>query len=100
MTRDQVLDQLGSLGKPENVAGMERFAIVTRESFGVPTPVLKQFAREAKKKAADRHVLAQELWDTGIYDARAVAFLIDDPKLTKVRESLAALARKHAAGAR
>lgn len=26
--------------------------------------------------------------------------LIDDPKLTKVRESLAALARKHAAGAR
>ena len=86
MTRDQVLDQLGSLGKPENVAGMERFAIVTRESFGVPTPVLKQFAREAKKKAADRHALAQELWDTGIYDARAVAFLIDDPKLVTKKQ--------------
>ncbi|MGH9947997.1 MAG: DNA alkylation repair protein, partial [Pyrinomonadaceae bacterium] len=30
--------------------------------------------------ADDRHVLAQELWETGIYDARAVAFMIDDPK--------------------
>jgi 3-methyladenine DNA glycosylase AlkD len=60
---------------------MERFGIVAPKAFGVPTPVLKQFAREVKKQSADRHTLAQELWETGNYDARAVAFLIDEPKM-------------------
>jgi 3-methyladenine DNA glycosylase AlkD len=75
-----IIKRLKSLGNPENVAGMARFGIVTKKAFGVPTPVLKQFAKEVKKQASDWHVLAQELWETGIYDARAVAFLIDDPK--------------------
>ena len=35
----------------------------------------------SKKHAEDRHKLALELWEKGIYEARAVAFLIDDPKL-------------------
>lgn len=81
MTADEVVDKLRSLGRPENIAGMERFGIVTGASLGIPTPVVKAFAKEVKKQADDRHALAQELWETGIYDARAVAFLIDDPKL-------------------
>ncbi len=80
MTLAEVLNKLESLSSPENVAGMERFGITTAKSFGIAAPVLKQYAREVKKSAGDRHALAQELWDTGIYDARAVAFLIDDPK--------------------
>lgn len=80
MTADEIIKRLRSLGSPESVAGMERFGIVTRKSFGIPTPVLKQYAKEVKKQAADTHALALELWETGIYDARAVAFLIDDPK--------------------
>lgn len=80
MTVAEIVKKLESLGSPENVAGMERFGIVTVKSFGLTAPVLKQFAKEVKKAADDRHALAQELWDTGIYDARAVAFLIDDPK--------------------
>ena len=81
MTVDEVISGLGEFSNPQNVAGMERFAIVTAKSFGIPTPVLKQFAKEVKKKAADRHALAQELWETEIYDARTVAFWIDDPRL-------------------
>jgi 3-methyladenine DNA glycosylase AlkD len=80
MTPDEIIDRLRSLGSPENVAVMERFAIATERSFGIRAPALKQFAREVKKEAADRHLLAGELWKTGIYEARAVAFLIDDPK--------------------
>lgn len=80
MTLAEVLNKLESLSSPENVAGMERFGITTAKSFGIAAPVLKQYAREVKKSAGDRHALALELWDTGIYDARAVAFLIDDPK--------------------
>ena len=80
MTRDDVIEGLRSLGKPEDIAVMERFGIVTPQSFGIRAPALKQFAREVKRQASDRHALAQELWETGIYDARAVAFLVDDPK--------------------
>jgi 3-methyladenine DNA glycosylase AlkD len=75
-----VLKRLESLGNPKNVERMARFGIITPKSYGIPTPVLKQCAREVRKQAADRHVLALELWERGIYDARVIAFLIDDPK--------------------
>ncbi|HKP69151.1 MAG TPA: DNA alkylation repair protein [Pyrinomonadaceae bacterium] len=80
MTVAEIIKKLEALGSPDSIAGMERYAIVTTKAFGISGPVLKQFAREVKKQAADRHSLAQQLWDTGIYDARAVAFLIDDPR--------------------
>ena len=80
MTVAEIVKKLESLGSPENVAGMQRYGIVTAKSFGITAPVLKQFAKELKKEAKDRHALAHELWDTGIYDARAVAYFIDDPK--------------------
>lgn len=81
MTAKQIVKKLRSLGSPENVAGMARFGIVTKKALGVPAAELKQIAKEAKKRTTDRHSLALELWETGIHDARAVAYLIDDPKL-------------------
>jgi 3-methyladenine DNA glycosylase AlkD len=80
MTVDEIVKKLASLGSDRNVLGMSYFGITNQKSFGVSTPVLKQFAREVKRHAEDRHALALELWETGIYDARAVAFLIDNPK--------------------
>lgn len=80
MTPAEVLKGLEARGHARVVDGMQRFGITTSRSYGVPTPQLKQWAREVKKHAADRHALALELWETDIYDARAVAFLIDDPK--------------------
>ncbi|HJS52390.1 MAG TPA: DNA alkylation repair protein [Pyrinomonadaceae bacterium] len=80
MNTEDVLLKLESLGDPSNVVGMERFGIVTPKSFGIRTPLLKQFAKEVKKAAEDRHALAAELWKTGNFEARAVAFWIDDPK--------------------
>ena len=79
MTVAEILKHLESLGSPDDVAGMQRFGIVTPQVFGVRTPVVKQFAREVKKQADDRHRLALLLWETGNYEARAVAVLIDDP---------------------
>jgi len=80
MTAAEILKRLESLGSTANVSGMERFGIVTASSFGISTPVLKQIAREVKKQANDHHALALELWETANYEARAIAFLIDDPK--------------------
>ena len=80
MTVPKILADLEALGSPANIEGMARFGIVTTKAFGIPTPVIKNYAKGSKKKAENRHSLALELWNSGIYDARAVAFLIDDPK--------------------
>lgn len=81
MNAEEIVKKLESLGTPENVAGMARFGIVTKKAFGVAAPQIKEIAKAAKKTAPDRHALALELWETGIHEARAVAYLIDDPKL-------------------
>ena len=75
-----VIRELESLGSPENVAGMARFGIVTPKAFGVPAAELKRVAKEVKKRVEDRHEFALKLWATGIHDARAAAYLIDDPE--------------------
>jgi 3-methyladenine DNA glycosylase AlkD len=80
MTVAEILRKLKSLGSPENVAGMKRYAIDAPSVFGISAPVLKQLARDVKKHTPDRHLLAQQLWDTGNYEARVIAFLIDDPQ--------------------
>jgi 3-methyladenine DNA glycosylase AlkD len=92
MTTAEIIEELRQLSDPANIAVLDRYAIKTPKAFGIRAPELKAFAREVKKIVADRHTTAQELWETGIYDARAVAFLIDDPKqvTTKQMEAWAA----------
>ena len=80
MTASEIIKKLEPLGTPENVAGMARFAIITKKAFGVSAPNLRALAKEIKKQTKDRHKLALELWETGINEARAIAYLIDDPK--------------------
>jgi len=80
MTTAEIIDELRQLPDPAKIADLGRYAIKTAKAFGIRAPELKAFAREVKKLVADRHASALELWETGIYDARAVAFLIDDPK--------------------
>lgn len=80
MTADEIINELRQLTDPTKAFDFERYAIKTPKWFGIRAPELKAFAREVKKVVADRHAAALELWTSGIYDARAVAFLIDDPK--------------------
>ncbi|MGB7069317.1 MAG: DNA alkylation repair protein [Pyrinomonadaceae bacterium] len=81
MTVAEIIKRLQYLGRPENVIGMARFGIVTKKAFGVAAPQLKEIAREIKKQTNDRHSVALELWNTGIHEARAIAYLIDEPNL-------------------
>jgi 3-methyladenine DNA glycosylase AlkD len=81
MDHSEILRKLKSLSNPEAVAGMARFGIHEKKAYGVPTPVLRKLAREIGKD----HQLAQQLWSSGIFDARALASLIDEP--SKVTES-------------
>ena len=80
MTPSEVVKELKRHGSPENVAGMARFGIVTREAFGVPAAELKRVAKDVKRAVGDRHEFAKRLWETGVHEARIVGYLIDEPK--------------------
>lgn len=76
----EIISRLAAMENPANIAGMRRFGIVTKKSFGISATELKQLAKEIKKQTIDRHALALELWKSGIHEARIIAYLIDDPQ--------------------
>ncbi len=72
---DRVIAELRRHSNPENVAGMARYGISTRDTLGVPIPVLRALARDLRPD----HPLALGLWRSGIHEARILATMIDDP---------------------
>jgi 3-methyladenine DNA glycosylase AlkD len=70
-----ILERLKSAADPQAVAGMARFGITSTHAYGVSIPKLRLLAREIGKN----HALAQELWASGIHEARILASMIDDP---------------------
>ena len=74
----KIIERLVSLGNPANITGMARFGIITKKAFGISAPQLKLLAKEIKQAAENRHTLALELWETEIYEARIIAYLIDN----------------------
>ncbi len=72
----KLVQELQSLGKPENRAGMSRFGINVEKAYGVSMPAIRSIAKRYKRN----HDLAQELWNTQIHEARILAALIDDPR--------------------
>src|SRR6266404_5709753 len=55
--------------------GMARYAIPSDKAFGVAYRDIKVLA----KRLGRNHELAAALWGTGVYEARMVASLVDDP---------------------
>lgn len=82
MKADEVLKELKSLGNRKNVEGMARFGINPKDTYGVPIPNIRKIAKEIGKN----HNLAQELWDSGIHEARILAGFIDDPQLVTPKQ--------------
>lgn len=72
---DYVIKRLKSLSNPEAIEGMARYGINPDKNLGVSIPDLRQIAREIGKN----HQLANELWATGIHDARILAGMIGQP---------------------
>ena len=71
----QILAQLQSLANPSAVEGMVRYGINPENTLGISIPTLRAMAREIGKD----HQLAEELWASGIHEARILASIIDDP---------------------
>jgi 3-methyladenine DNA glycosylase AlkD len=73
----EILKRLKSLANPKNVEGMARFGINPKNTLGISVYVLRDMAKEIGKD----HKLAQQLWDSGIHEARILAAFVDDPKM-------------------
>lgn len=76
MQHEAILERMMSLANPENVAGMARFGINPDNTYGISVPTLRKIAKDVGRS----HLLAQELWSSGIHEARILASMIDDPE--------------------
>ncbi len=72
-----ILARLKALSNPKAVEGMARYGINPQNTYGVSIPNLRKIARET----GINHALAQELWASGIHEARILASMIDDPSM-------------------
>jgi 3-methyladenine DNA glycosylase AlkD len=70
-----IIAHMQSLANPHNVAGMAKFGINSENTLGISMPALRDLA----KKTGRDHALAQELWASGIHEARILAALVDEP---------------------
>jgi len=75
MQYEGILRRLKELSNPKAVEGMARFGINPENTYGVSVPNLRRMAKEVGKD----HSLAQQLWLSGIHEARILASMIDDP---------------------
>jgi len=71
-----LIKKLRSISNPEAVAGMARYGINPKNTYGVSIPILRKMAKETGRN----HPLAQKLWNSGIHEARILAGMIDLPE--------------------
>lgn len=72
---DKILRELRTLSNPADLAGMARFGIDVRSRLGVHVPQLRALARRIGRNQA----LAEQLWASGVLDARILASMIAEP---------------------
>src|SRR5437762_1441473 len=73
-TMTAVLRELKTLADPKVRAKLAYFGVHVRKAYGISAPVLHQFAKHIGKD----HRLAQQLWTTGVHEARILATLIGE----------------------
>jgi 3-methyladenine DNA glycosylase AlkD len=73
-TKASALRGLKKLADPKVRAKLVYFGVSVPKAYGISAPVLHAFARHIGKD----HALAEELWSTGIHEARILATLIGE----------------------
>jgi 3-methyladenine DNA glycosylase AlkD len=62
-------------GTPEDVEGMARFGIRSAKVLGINVPTIRRLSREI----GPNHGIALELWASGVFEARLLAAMVDEP---------------------
>jgi 3-methyladenine DNA glycosylase AlkD len=81
-TKAAVLRELKKLANPRVRAQMAYFGVNVPKSLGISAPVLHALARRIGRS----HRLAQQLWATGVHEARILATLIGEPEKVTAAE--------------
>ena len=82
MDKNEVLAWLKRRGSQRTVEGMARYGIKAKLVFGVQMGTLGSLSKRLGKD----HALALELWESGWYEARLLAALVDDPQRVTRRQ--------------
>jgi 3-methyladenine DNA glycosylase AlkD len=81
-TLQSALQLLNEYADENRIAAMQKFGIQSAKMLGVSMPNIRAIAKTIKRN----HVLAIQLWDTQIHEARILATILADPK--KMTEAL------------
>jgi len=81
-TKAALLRELKALADPKVRAKMAYFGVDVPKAHGISAPVLHALARRIGKN----HALAQELWGSGIHEARILATLIGESEKVTAAE--------------
>jgi 3-methyladenine DNA glycosylase AlkD len=81
-TKAAVLRELKALADPKVRAKMAYFGVDVPRAHGISAPVLHEYAKHIGKD----HRLAQQLWKTGIHEARILATLIGESDKVTAKE--------------
>lgn len=76
MSAREIINKMKTMGSQRNIEGMQRFGITCTKKFGVTSPELRMIARGHRRD----HRLAQELWESGIHEAKILAVWVEDKK--------------------
>jgi 3-methyladenine DNA glycosylase AlkD len=88
MNVNQIIDILRNNANPANVAGMARFGINTHNTLGISMPFIRKMAKQIQKeKKINHHLLAADLWISGIHEARILAALIEKPEQITIEQA-------------
>ncbi|MGH9788031.1 MAG: DNA alkylation repair protein, partial [Candidatus Acidiferrales bacterium] len=78
----EVLAWLKRHGTRRNIEGLARYGIQAQRPLGVPMGTLQSLSKRLGKD----HALAIALWESGWYEARLLAALVDDPQRVTRRQ--------------
>ncbi len=82
MTYKKIMEDLKALSDQKAVEGMARFGINPKNTYGVSIPNIRKIAKETGRN----HPLAQQLWKSGIHEARILACMIDDQDMVSEKQ--------------
>ncbi len=81
MSAEAILAEMRARSNPEALKGMAKFGISVEGALGLSMPYLRGVA----KRIGRNHAVAQDLWASGVHEARILAALVDEPE--KVSEA-------------
>lgn len=72
---DEILKKLSGISSQKNIEIMASFGVETDNCLGVKISDLREIAKDI----GENHSLAEELWKSGIHEARILASMVDSP---------------------